>query len=530
MTNNRSGASGERVLRSALIITVIIIASKIMGFVREMVFANYFGTTALSDAYTNASTIVNLFILLFSACISSTFIPIYTKTLRNRGKTEANRYTNSVLTLFAFAGVAVSVLGYFFAPLVCELLMPELIPTAQQGTAQYLAELERLNMTAQMAQIMFPTMVFAACTGVFTSLLNANERFVPEQIIGFALSGSVIVACVFFSDSGINAVAYATALTYVIQLLIVLPFLRGIYRFDPRIDGCEGKVAQTFKLALPAVMTMALDEIHHLVDKNVGISLGDGPNTALTYSYRLITMILGVLVVPVTTIMFSKLSQYAAEGRKKKILQTTKQCLEVLALVVVPITVLCMVQSKDIIQFLFYRGAFDEYSLSLTSSAFLFYVVGVMAFAWKNYLVRVFYAIQDTSAPMKIGLVTVVANVVLDVVLAKVMGVGGLTLGTSIAGLLGAVLMLIRLRRRLGSFQFSDTLLQLCKVVVAACVAGAVTMLVSGAVQLAVSSLFVRLAAASAAGLLVYCGMVFLLRVEEVETLREMVKNKLKRR
>lgn len=513
-----------------MIITVIIIASKLMGFVREMVFANYFGTTAISDAYTNASTVVNLFILLFSACISSTFIPIYTRTLKGKGEREANRYANSVLTVFALVGVAVSVLGYFFAPTICQLLMPQLAPTATAGTAEYLAQVERLNMTARMAQIMFPTMVFSACTGVFTSLLNARERFVPEQLIGFALSGTVIGACVLFSDKGIDAVAYATALTYVLQLLIVAPFLKGIYKFRPGLDGCDGQVGQTFKLALPAILTMALDEIHHLVDKNVGIWLGDGPNTALTYAYRLITMILGVLVVPITTIMFSKLSQYAADGEKKRILSTTKECLEILAVILVPVIVLCMVQSKDIIQLLFYRGAFDEYSLTLTSEAFLFYVVGVLGFAWKNFLVRVFYAIQDTSAPMKIGLVTVVLNTVLDVALARLMGVGGLTLGTSIAGFAGAALMLVRLRKRLGRFGFGDTLLQLCKVLVAAVAAGFVTLLVSGAVHSLVGSLILRLVVATACGLCVYAALVALFKVNEIRTLVSMVKNKLKRR
>ncbi|MGI6151669.1 MAG: murein biosynthesis integral membrane protein MurJ [Christensenellales bacterium] len=528
MTKNKQ-AVGMNALRSAMAITVIIIASKVAGFVREMVFAAYFGTGVASDAYTNASTVVNIFILLFSACISSTFIPIFTKTLREKGKRYTNAYTNSILTLFFLIGLLISVLGYFFADRVCELFMPQLIPSAAPGTELYAQQVEKLSMTADMARIMFPSMAFAASTGVFTALLNANERFVPEQLLGFVLSGCIIAACVFFSEQGIYAVAVATAATYFLQLLVILPFLRGIYRFRPSLAPCGGRVKQTFLLALPAIMSMALDELNHLVDKNVGIWLGDGPNTALTYAYRLITLILGVLVVPITTVMFSKLSQYAAEGRKKRILETTKQCLEVLALVVLPVIVLSVVQSPDVIRLLFFRGRFDEYSLALTSDAYMFYVLGVFAFAWRNFLVRVFYSLQDTRSPMLIGAVSVAVNIVLDVALAPVMGVGGLTLATSIAGFVGAFLMLVQLRKKLGRFGFSTTLVQVCKMLFSACIAGAVTILVNGSVQLLTGSLILRLVFATVAGLIVYIALVLLLKVDEVDTLKGIVAARLKR-
>lgn len=529
MTKSKQ-AVGMRALRSAMAITVIIIASKVAGFVREMVFAAYFGTGVASDAYTNASTVVNVFILLFSACISSTFIPIFTKTRREKGERYANAYANSILTLFFLIGLLISLLGYFFADRMCELLMPQLIPSAAPGTELYAQQLSKLNLTADMARVMFPTMAFAACTGVFTSLLNANERFVPEQLMGFVLSGCVIAACVFFAEQGIYAVAVATAVTYVLQLLIIIPFLRGIYRFRPSLAPCGGRVKQTFLLALPAIMSMALDELNHLVDKNVGIWLGDGPNTALTYAYRLITLILGVLVVPITTVMFSKLSQYAAEGKNKRILDTTKQCLEVLALVVLPVIVLSAVQSSDVIRLLFFRGKFNEYSLTLTSDAYMFYVLGVFAFAWRNFLVRVFYSLQDTQSPMWIGAVSVAVNIVLDVVLAPAMGVGGLTLATSISGFVGAFLMLVRLRRKLGRFGFATTLVQVCKMLFAACLAGAITVVVNGSVQLASGSLILRLVCATGAGLLVYVGLVLLLKVEEVNTLKDILMSRLKKR
>ena len=528
MAQNKIGA---RAARSTLLITLIIIVSKLVGFVREMVFAAYFGTGAISDAYTNANSVVNILILLFSACISSTFIPIYLKTKRLEGPAAANRYANNVMTVFAVVGIAVGALGYFFAQEICELFMPTLIPTAPQGSALYLTQIEKLAQTADLARIMFPSMAFAATTGVFTSLLNANERFVPEQLTGFALSLCVILACVCFSGYGITAVAVATALTYVLQLFIVIPFLRGVYRFRPTLHS-GGKVKHTVLLALPAILSMAFDEINHLVDKNIGISLGDGPNTALTYAYRIITLVLGVLVVPITTVMFSRLSEYAAEGRNKSILAATKQCLEVLSIIILPVMLLAAVQSTDVIRLLYFRGAFDEYSLELTSAAFLFYILGVLAFAWRNFLTRVFYAIQDTRAPLVIGVAAVGVNIALDIVLAGPMGVGGLTLATSIAGGVGAALMLFRLRRKLGRIGFASTAVEVCKTLVAACAGAVVAMLVSNAVGggSATGALLLRLVLSTGAGLVAYLILVVLFRVREVNTVTNLIFGRFKRR
>ena len=274
---------------------------------------------------------------------------------------------------------------------------------------------------------------------------------------------------------------------------------------------------------------LALDEVNHLVDKNVGIWLGDGPNSALNYAYRLITLVLGVLVVPITTIMFSKLSQYAARGEKRRILDTTKECLEILAVIVLPVMVLAALQSRDVIRFLYFRGAFDENSLAMTSDAFFFYIIGVLGFAWRNFLVRVFYSVQDTSAPMRIGIISVGVNILLNFPLARAMGVGGLTLATSISGALGAALMLIRLRRTMGRMHFGDTLLQLCKLLVAVSAAGIVALVLSGMIELATGSVFLRLLGATAGGLAVYIGLVVLLRVRQVNTIVEMLRKKLRR-
>jgi len=527
---NSEKSIGAHALRSTLYITLIIIASKVAGFVREMVFAAYFGTGIASDAYTNASTVVNVFALLFTACIASTFIPIYTKILKEKGGRYANIYTNSILTIFFFIGTVVSILGYFFATQMCELLMPQLIPSAAAGTELYAQQVQKLALTADMARIMFPTMGFSACAGVFISLLNANERFVPEQLTGFVLSFCVIGSCVFFPMQGIYAVSWASSITNIIQLLILVPFLKGIYHFHPSLAPCGGRVKQTFLLAIPAVMSMALDEINHLVDKNVGIWLGDGPNTALAYSYKLITLILGVLVVPITTVMFSKLSHYAADGNKRRILSVTKQCLEILALVTLPVIVISAVQSTDLIRLLFFRGKFDDYSLSLTSDAYMYYALGVLGFAWRNFLVRVFYSVQDTKAPMIIGAISVALNTVLDILIAKAMGVGGLTLATSISGMFAALLLLVHLRRKVGRIGFTSTLVQACKMLFSVSVAGIVTLLISGAVQIVTGSLVIRLVLATVAGFIVYIAMVLLLKVEEVNTLKDMISSLFKKR
>ena len=431
-------SEGKKTLKTTMTITIIIAISKTVGFVREMVMAAYFGQTLQSDAYITALGILNIFTLLFSAGIGSTFIPIYTRSRLNDGLPTANKYASNILNLYIIMGLLSSVIGYLTAPFLCSLIW--------QGSK------EGLDMIIHLTRLMYPSIVFYAVAGVFVNILNAREKFVPEQLTGFALSLCVIGAC--FAFGSVEAASVAAALAGIVQVLVLLPFVRGNLKYKGVLDLHDSNLKRTFILAIPALVSMAFDELNHQIDRIIGSGLQAGVVSSLDKSYTLLMTALGILVVPLTTIMFSKLSYHAARSNTNQIIQNYKKSIRVLAMITFPIMAIAIVLSRDIIASAYQHGIFSEADSLFTAPVFAFNILGLFAFGLRNFQTRVFYSIQETRTPMMIGISAVILNTVLDIIMAKPMGAPGLTLATTIAGAYAAVVMFVMIRRKLGDLNF----------------------------------------------------------------------------
>jgi putative peptidoglycan lipid II flippase len=311
------------------------------------------------------------------------------------------------------------------------------------------------------------SLVFNVTSIVMSSVLNAKEKFLPAQLTGFPLSLTCIIAAIFFSaDYGIVAQAWAVFAAGILQVVVQLPFFFGWFKYTPNFNVRDERFKQLMILAGPALLSMAVSELNHMIDHALASSLVDGSMTALNYGYRLITFITGILVVPITTIVFSKFSKMAAEGDKDSMVATIRRCIEVLALMLVPVIAVCAVMNKDVIRFAYGSGAFDERSVMMTSGAFLFYVIGVLSFGLRDLFNRAFHTMKDTKTPFRGACVVVATNIVLNVVLRYLMGANGLALATTLAGATGMVMMLIMLRKRLGNMGLKRTLVDFAKVLI----------------------------------------------------------------
>ena len=491
-------------------VTGIIILSKLLGFVREMVMAAYFGRGLQSDAYVTAYGILSIMTLLFSAGIASTFIPIYTRTLMRQGQRGADSYASNILTMYCIAGILGSILAYFGAPWICSLIYRT--PSA-----------EGLQLTIDLTRLMYPSLAFWAMTGVLCNVLNAREQFIPEQLMGFILSVCLIFACVTFKD--IRSVAIAVSVVGVLQFVILLPFLRGHFHYVPGLRLSDRRMQRTFLLAVPALISMAFDEINHQIDRVIGTGLGLGVVTALSKSYALVTTALGILVVPITTIMFSRLSKIAAGRNRKLFVKTVRQSIETIALITLPIIVLCVLMRDDLIALAYQRGAFTADDTAFTAPVFACYILGLFTFGLRSFLTRVFYALQDTRTPMIVGICSVIVNICLNLVLSKIWGAMGLTLATSFSSVVGSMALLTLLHHKLGKIGLSAMFNQFFRIFIALAlcvlvVLGLQSVLPSGAGAMV---LLLRLGTSALASLLVYFVACAFLRVRAVHDLLRMV-------
>lgn len=502
-------ARGEKLFRATALVTVVIIISKLCGFVRDMITAGYFGTGMESDAYTAAYSMFYLPILLFNSCITSTLIPMFVQTREKEGLKEASRFGSNAFNLFGIAALVVSALMFALAGPINSVVYSGFDPA-------------KLELTTKLTRIMMLSLVFNITSIIMSTLLNAQERFLQAQLTGFPLSFTVIIATVFFSgDYGITALAWGVFAAGVLQVLIQTPFFRGWFRYAPHVDVSDPRFRRLLALALPAILSMAVSELNHMIDHWLASGLDDGSMAALNYGYKLITFITGILVVPLTTIMFSRMSKLVSRGDTKGIIEVVRRCVEVLSAVLGPVIVICAILSSDVIRFAYGSGQFDASSIELTAGPFMFYVLGVLGFGLRDLLNRTFHAMQDTKTPFRVACVAVVMNIALNIILRELMGVNGLALATTIAGSCAMVVMFVMLRKRLGRLGLRATLFDVAKTLISCGVCAVVCVFMDRALPGTESRVivFFRLAAISIVSIAAYCASLGVLRERQLKAL-----------
>lgn len=501
-------ARTQRVFKTTLLVTAVIILSKVFGFARDMILANYFGTGMANDAYVSAYSLFYLPVLLFNSCISATLIPLYVQEREQRDLRHANAFASNTLNLFALAALVIAALVFALSR-----GLVGLIYVGFDG--------EKAALTARLTRIMLLSLAFNVTSISLASLLNAAEKYVAAQLTGFPLSLCVILACTVFSRQyGIEAVGWGVFAANVLQFLILLPFLKGWFRYTPILDFGDKRFHRLVRLAGPAMLSMGISELNHMIDHALASGLNPGDISAMSYAYRLITFLLGVLMVPLTTVMFSKLSRLAAASDKKGMLEVLRRCILVIALVALPIVAVAVVMSRDVIQFAYMRGQFGMDSVRVTAGILVCYVVGVPAFGLRDFLNRMFHALQDTRTPFRVSCLVVATNIALNLILRIFFGARGLALATSIAGFTGLAALLILLKKRFRRLGFGRILPELMKIAAAALVCAGACLAVSRALPPAMGTgrVFLRLAACAGAGIAADLAVCWLLRVRTLRT------------
>ena len=495
-------ARKDKLIRTTALVTVVIILSKMFGLMRDVITAGYFGTGVENDAYASAYTLFYFPVLLFNSCITATIVPLFVEEREKYSLRHSNHFASNALNLFILAALIISAVMYAFAEPIVNLI--------------YRFDAEGIALTVKLTRIMMLGLAFNVASIVISSLLNAMEKFMAAQLTGFPLSVAVIVAVVAFSGKcGIEAVAWGVFAASVLQVVVLIPFLLGWFNYEPVIDLKDKRFHRLLKLAGPAVLSMGISEINHLIDRSLASGLPVGSISAMNYAYKLITFLLGVLMVPLTTIMFSRMSKQAADDNRQGVLASLRRSIVLISLVALPIVAIAMVLSNDVVKMIYMRGNFTLESVLLTGSVLLFYLIGVPSFGMRDYLNRTFHALQDTKTPFAVACLTVCLNIVLNLILRRFLGARGLALATSLSSYVGSLTMFVLLRRRMGHLGMKRIAGEMAKILAATLVAAAVCMLMNHLLPEAVGTLrvFVRLVIATAVSGVAYLVTCLALRV-----------------
>ncbi|AVX30411.1 putative peptidoglycan lipid II flippase [Carboxydocella thermautotrophica] len=512
------------VARAAGILMVTMILSRILGLVRDQVLTARFGSSHLTDAYLAAFTIPDLlYNLLVGGALSAAFIPVFSSYLARGEEKEAFTVASTAINLVMLLLSLGTVLAMIFTPA----LMP---------LVAYKFPAETREITIYLTRIMLPSVLFTALNGLMMGILNSYKHFTAPAVGALWYNVAIILAGWFLAPwLGIAAFPVGVLLGVMANFLWQLPRVKKIgFRYRPVLELRHPGLQKMLWLMLPALLGLAANQINLIINQNLASGLDAGSITALRVANRLMAVPLGVFAFAIGAAVFPTLTSLAAVGKMSEFKNTLLDGLRSVFFITLPAAAGLMALAEPIVRLLFQQGKFSAADTRLTALALFWYCLGLFAQGAVLVVTRAFYALQDTTTPVSVAVVTILINYLLNVAMVERFAAPGLAFGYSVTGIINFLALLYLLRRKTGPLGLSQLVRSWGKGSTAALVMGiAVYFLDQGLVQVVPVSqkggqlLEVLLTVTSGAAL--YWLLARLFKMQEAEQVRQLVVRRLNR-
>lgn len=507
-------------VKNTVVISLGTTFSKILGFIREIAIAAFFGASYLVDAYLVALIIPQVLFSVVNNALTTTVIPLITEYKHKEGMKSVLSFLNTVSAVMVISLALLIVIGELLTEHIVGLLAPGFSGAAFQ-------------LTTALSRMMFPAMLFMGLAGLSMGILHSQKRFLYPSIIGIP-NNLIIIASVFALGGiwGIKGLVAGTLIGAAVQWLFQIPDLRKAgFRFKFRVDMSHPGFLKMGVLIIPVIIGSGAGQLNLVVDRMLASGLAEGSISALHFADKLNTLVFGIIAIAVANAMYPEFAEAAARQDITGLISLVKRSLTGLLLVILPFTVGMILLKEPIVRLAFERGVFDVTATALTVTALLFYALGLPAMSLGQILLRAFYSMQDTMTPMIIGIAAVGLNIVLNLILVRYMAHGGLALASSISITISFILLLWYLRKKVGRLGGQELSLNGAKIALATGIMGILVFLLNNSLSSyltegTIADLTV-VGCCAAAGAGVYFAVLKALGVEEFDWLYRKVKIKL---
>jgi putative peptidoglycan lipid II flippase len=526
-------ASSSHLARAAGVASAATMTSRVLGLVRDQLLASMFGAGNAMDAFNVAFRVPNLARDLFAeGAMSAAFVPTFTRHLIVDGKERAFQLGNNVVNSLLLITGFLAGLGIIFA---------EPIVAAMAG--DYAVVPGKLALTVLLTRIMLPFLMLIAVAAAFMGMLNSMQSFfIPA--VSPAMFNVATIACALalvptmprMGLPPIMAIAIGTVIGGIGQVVVQWPSLaRQGFRYRPFVDLGDNGLRRVLLLIGPGTMGLAATQINLFVNTVLATGEGTGAVSWLNYAFRLMYLPIGLFGVSIAMAVVPSVSHHAARHDRGGVRRTLADGLTLMLMLNIPATIGLVVLATPIVQVIFERRAFTPSDTAATAAALRCYAIGLVGYSVVRIATPAFYALDDSSTPVKVSVVTVLVNVAANVALVRLMGYRGLALGTSVAALTNAAMLLFVLRRRLDGLEGPRIVTAVMKISLAALLMGATAGTVHAAMAIWITGgglvmRIARLAATIAAALAVLAASAHVLHVEEFRAGVRLVTARLARR
>ncbi len=507
-------------LKNMSLVSLGIMVSRILGYLRDMLVASVFGAGFYADAFYAAFRIPNLFRRLFGeSSLNAAFVPVFSEKVQTDTKQQIEKLISAVVTvLFVFLS-SFTILGIIFAPQITKIIT-------------WGFEKEKLVLTSQLLQIMFPFMLLICLAALGLSILNCLGVFFIPAMSSASLSIAEIVFVLFIvnhlpkEEWKVKGLAVSVLIGGILQLVInfYLLFLKN-YRFSLMIKQffyflSLAEIKKISILFFPVVVGFSADQINALVDTLCASFLSEGSITALYYSNRLMQLPLALFGTALVTVSLPQMSKEIVYGTYEDIKETIVHSFRNTLFFMLPAMIGLVLLGKPIISVLFEHGKFTHKATLMTYSCLMFYALGLPFFSTTKILTSAFYALKMPNLPVKIAFVSLMLNIVLNVILMQFLEVGGLALASTISSLFCSILLFTNLKKIMNTKFLTP---QLKKFIIKIFFVNIIFAIIVSLISLYFKTPGIITLLSVGLGIIIYFGLTWMMKIEETKILTSFI-------
>lgn len=424
----------KTLLGSAVILFVLSLLNKGLGFIKSMILASVFGATVQTDAYYVAEGLVQNAIIPISEAVAVSFLPIYIG-IREKNPKESKAFTCRTIIDIFFLAIILSGLLYIIAPFLLKLILPSYEETERSLSVFYF-------------RILIWGMCFFMLNQLLQSLLNAERQYGYSSFTAMMNNLILTVAVVFCGRQyGMGVLAVSMLFSYTIQYVFLqvksYPYGHLTYKY-----GCrDTRITKLCMHALPVFFGNAVYELNSLVDRSLLAGMDEGAVTAVSYAAVLYQFASNLISIPMMTIIYTELAESFAAGHMKQGMEKLEKGIHISLFFCIPLSLFVMVSSNLIVEITYARGAFDVQAVMMMAQGLKYYGLCFLSYCINALLCRACYSLDDTTLTMKVGIGAVCLNVILSITLSRVLGLRGIVLATAVANTLSCLVTLFIFNR-----------------------------------------------------------------------------------
>ncbi|ASW42643.1 murein biosynthesis integral membrane protein MurJ [Clostridium isatidis] len=426
----------NKLIKTQFVIMLLIILGKVIGFLRESILASKYGTGYEVDVYGYSINIL-LFLATIGYSVTTILIPIFTELKEKKSKSYQIKISNNLISVYIVVGAFISIFSIIFSKYIVNIFAPGF-------------EGEILDLACKLVMIINTSIITILVQSVISGILQAYEKF--YEAAAMALAGNIIVVLYLLlsvDKFGIIGFSVIIVISYFIQLLINIPSFRKLgFRFKFSLKNIDDKTKEIIKLSFPVLASTCIMQFSTLVNIFFGSLIGTGSISIYNYANRIINLGIEIFSIGISMAIYPILSKMSFEEEKSKFNKSLEEALVLMVVLILPIIVLLIVLRSDVVKILYERNEFTSESTIQTSKLLLLLIPTMLASGIRDLLSKACYSLKEVNLPMKASILTIIMLILFNGLLYKKFGAMSLGISSSIATILGTLIIFIVLKRK----------------------------------------------------------------------------------